>query len=73
MSTGVMVMEGDYDPATKTYTFRGQMADPMNEGAMIAIRETIRIVDADHHVMEMFEPHDGKEVRTMQIDYTRAK
>lgn len=73
MSTGVMVTEGDYDPATKTYTFRGQMADPMNDGAMIAIRETIRIVDADHHVMEMFEPRDGKEVRTMQIEYARAK
>ena len=73
MSTGTMVTEGEYDPATKTYTFRGQMADPMKDGAMIRIRETIRIVDADHHVMEMFEPRDGKEVRTMQIEYTRAK
>jgi hypothetical protein len=73
MSTGTMVTDGEYDPATRTYTFRGQMADPMNDGAMIAIRETIRIIDADRHVMEMFEPHDGKEVRTMQIEYTRAK
>ncbi|HVI60519.1 MAG TPA: DUF1579 domain-containing protein [Luteimonas sp.] len=72
MSTGVMVSDGEYDPATKTYTFRGQMADPTKQGALIPIRETIRIVDADHHVMEMFEPHDGKEVRTMQIEYTRA-
>ncbi len=72
MSTGVMVSDGEYDPATKTYTFRGQMADPSKEGAMVPIRETIRIVDADHHVMEMFEPHEGQEVRTMQIEYTRA-
>lgn len=72
MSTGIMVSDGEYDPATRTYTFRGQMADPTKQGAMVPIRETIRIVDADHHVMEMFEPHDGKEVRTMQIEYTRA-
>jgi hypothetical protein len=72
MSTGTMVSEGEYDPATKTYTFRGQMADPTREGTMIPVRETIRIVDADHHVMEMFEPHEGQEVRTMQIEYTRA-
>src|SRR3546814_10834575 len=45
----------------------------MNDGARIAIRETGRIIDADHHVMEMFETHDGQDVRTMQIEYTRAK
>lgn len=73
MSTGLMTSEGDYDPATKTYTFVAEMADPMNDGAPITIRETVRIIDADHHVMEMFETHDGQDVRTMQIDYTRAK
>src|SRR3546814_7788251 len=73
MSTGLMTSEGDYDPATKTYTFVAEMADPMNDGAPIAIRETVRIIDADHHVMEMFETHDGQDVRTMQIEYTRAK
>jgi hypothetical protein len=73
MSTGMMASDGDYDPATKTYTFTGEMADPMNNGALLKIRETVRIVDADHHVMEMFEPRDGKEVRTMQIEYARAK
>src|SRR3546814_16015028 len=72
-STGLMTSEGDYDPATKTYTFVAERADPMNDGAPIAIRETVRIIDADHHVMEMFETHDGQDVRTMQIEYTRAK
>lgn len=73
MSTGLMTSEGDYDPATKTYTFIGTMADPMHDGAPITVRETVRIIDADHHVMEMFEPRDGEQVRTMQIEYTRAK
>lgn len=73
MSTGVMMSLGDYKAATRTYTFRGEMADPTKAGAMTPIRETVRIVDADHHVMEMFERRGGKEVRTMQIEYARAK
>lgn len=73
MSTGLFVSEGDYDPATKTYSFSGQMPDPMKPGTTITMRDSIRIVDADHHVMEMFETRDGKEVRTMLIEYTRAK
>lgn len=36
------------------------------------IRETVRIVDSDHHVMEMFESRDGAEARTMRIEFTRA-
>lgn len=73
MSTGLMTSEGDYDPATRTYTFTGEMADPMNDGAPVTIRETVRIVDADHHVMEMYELRDCQEVRTMQIEYSRAE
>ncbi len=72
MSTSTMVSTGDYDPATRTYTYVGEMADPMKDGKLMAVRETIRIVDADHFVMEMFEAHDGEEVRTMQIEYARA-
>lgn len=73
MSTGLMVTQGDYDPATKTYTFSGEMADPTKDGAMTRVRETMRVVDDDHHVMEMFEPRDGKEVLSMRIEYTRVE
>ena len=73
MSTSHMLTYGDYDEATRTYTFTGEMADPMHPGTMMPVRETVRVVDADHHVMEMFEPKDGKEVRTMQLEYTRVK
>jgi hypothetical protein len=73
MSTSTMLTYGDYDAATNTYTFKGEMADPMKAGAMIPVRETVQVIDADHHVMEMFEPKDGKEVRTMRLEYTRVK
>lgn len=72
MSTGQYLSSGSYDPATKTYRFAGQMADPMKPGAMTPVREVIRIVDTNRHVMEMYETHDGKERKTMVIEYTRS-
>lgn len=72
-STGQMVAEGDYDPASKTYTFKAAMPDPMKPGTQTQIREVVRIADKDRHVMEMYETRDGKERKTMEIDYTRAK
>jgi hypothetical protein len=71
MSTGTMHSTGSYDPASSTYTFTSEMPDPMHGGAIVPVRETIRIVDADHHVMEMFETREGVEVRTMELEYRR--
>lgn len=73
MSTGTMLAYGDYDPASKTYTFKAEMADPTQGGAMVPIRMEIRIVDADHHVFDMYETRDGQEARTMRIEYARAE
>jgi hypothetical protein len=73
MSTGLFVSEGDYDPASKSYSYRAQMPDPMQPGTMVPIRQTMRIVDKDHAVFEMYETRDGKELKTMQIEYARAK
>lgn len=72
-STGLFVARGDYDPATKTYTFKGEMADAAAGGKMIPIRDVLRVVDNDHHVFEMYETRDGKEARVMELDYTRQK
>ncbi|QSX74032.1 DUF1579 domain-containing protein [Lysobacter arenosi] len=72
-STGIFVSHGDYDPATKTYTYLGEMADPASKGVKIPVRQVVRVVDNDHQVFEMFETRGGKEAKTMQIDYTRQK
>lgn len=73
MSTGRHVADGDYDPATRTYTYTGQMHDPMRPEAAVPVRETVQVLDADHHVMEMFETRDGQEARTMRIEFRRAR
>ncbi len=72
-STGLFVARGDYDAATKTYTFKGEMADAAAGGKLVPIRDVLRVVDNDHHVFEMYETRDGKEARVMQLDYTRSK
>ncbi|MET0813628.1 MAG: DUF1579 domain-containing protein, partial [Pseudoxanthomonas sp.] len=72
-STAVMNSTGDYDAASKTYTFTGQMPDMKTVGGVATGRNTLRVVDADHLLMEMFENKGGKEVRTMQMEYTRVK
>ncbi len=73
MSTGTMLAYGDYDPASKTYTFKSDMPDPMHDGVKILIRMAIRIEGTDRHVFDMYETRDGKEARTMQIEYSRAE
>lgn len=72
MSTSMMVVEGTYDEATKTYTFTGKMPGP---GGMDApVRELIKIDGPDKHTFEMHMPGpDGKEAKMMTIVYTRKK
>lgn len=73
MSTGMFISYGDYDAATKTYNYTGEMNDPAAGGAKIPVREVWRIVDNDHQVFEMYETRDGKEAKTMMIEYTRSQ
>ena len=71
MGTGIMMSEGDYDPATKTFTYTGEYEGI--PGMKQKIREMLKIVDKDHHTFEWYEDRGGKEVKTMEIDYTRKK
>lgn len=72
MGTGQYLTMGTYDTATRTYTFKGEMADPSEGGKKFPTRDTVQIVDKDHHVMESFETRDGKERKMMRIEYARA-
>ena len=70
MGTGIMMSEGTYDAATKTFTYYANY--DMAPGLQTKIRETVKITDKDHHVMEWFEQRGGQEVKSMEIAYTRA-
>jgi hypothetical protein len=69
MGTGIMNSEGTYDPATKTLTYYAEY-EPM-PGMKTKMREVIKKTDKDHHSIEFFEVRGEKEVKTMEISYTR--
>ena len=73
MGTAIMLMTGTYDPASKTFTYKGDMDDVMKPGTKVKVRQTVKILSDDSHVMEWYESRGGKEVKTMEITYTRQK
>jgi len=73
MGSGIMVLKGPWDEATKTANLKGKMTDPGTKGD-VDIRETFKIIDDNTQEMEMFlMMPDGKEFKTMNIRYTRKK
>jgi hypothetical protein len=66
---GLIVAEGGRD-ASGVYEFRGSMAVGKGKPA-IAVREVLRVADADHFTYEYFEPRDGKEMLTVRLEYSR--
>ncbi len=73
MGTGLTVLTGKYNAATKTITYAGDMADMMNPGKTYKVRQLVRIESPDRFVMEWYETRTGKEAKTMEIVYTRKK
>jgi hypothetical protein len=73
--TGIMMLEGPWDEATKSMTLTGTMVDPgMGDGKESPVREVYKVVDADHHEMQMFANYPGLgEVMMMEIKWTRKK
>jgi len=72
MGTGIMYLEGTWDNATKTATFKGKTTDPTT-GKDMDIKQTFAIVNDNTQKMEMFMNQDDQEFKTMEITYTRAK
>ncbi|HYV54140.1 MAG TPA: DUF1579 domain-containing protein [Chitinophagaceae bacterium] len=71
MGTGIMTMEGTYDPNTKTVTSKGHEVDPMT-GKDMDVREVFTMVDDNTQIMSMYmTPAGGKEFKTMEIKFTR--
>ncbi len=71
MGTGIMMSEGTYDPASKSFTYTSEYeAMP---GMKTAIREVVKLADKDHMSFEWYENRGGQEMKTMEISYTRKK
>lgn len=71
-STGPMVLWGDYDPATKTFTLEGTVSEPMSGNPEIPVRNTIQVMDDGSLQYENWAAGpDGTLFKSMEIHSTR--
>ncbi|MCU7617513.1 DUF1579 domain-containing protein [Chryseobacterium sp. PBS4-4] len=73
MGTGIMNMEGDWNPSTKSIEFKGKMTDPSRPGKDCNVREVFTFIDDNTQKMEMYGPDSktGKEFKTMEIKFVK--
>jgi hypothetical protein len=69
MGTGIMMLDGTYDAATKTFTYAGDYE--MAPGMKSKVREVIKTTDKGM-TMEYYEDRGQGEMKSMEINYTRT-
>ncbi len=68
--TGTSISTGKYNEETKSITYTGTVYDPLS-GKDVMIKEIIKTIDKDHHIMEMYSVVDGKEIKSMEVAFER--
>ena len=70
--TGVLVYEGSYDPANRSFTYLGEVDNPYGGKNKMYLRVTI--LDQDHYREELSAKGDnGWDTGVTKIEYTRLK
>lgn len=72
MGTGIMFSAGKYDEPSQSITFEGSMVDPMT-GSDVKYKQTVKIIDQNKHMMEMYDVSKGIEIKMMEIEFTRKQ
>jgi hypothetical protein len=73
MGTGISTSVGSADASGKVLTFEREEFDPMTHKKGKS-KDVVRILSDDKHIMEMYKPGpDGKEMKVMELTYTRKK
>lgn len=73
MSTGIMMSWGESKDGGKTIDYIGKGSDPVT-GKEQTFRSVLHQISADQSHFEMYGPGpDGKEMKMMEITYTRKK
>ena len=71
MGTSMMMSEGTYDPATKSFTYTAEM-EPL-PGMKVPVRDVLKLTDNNHMDLQWYENQGGGEKKTMEIAYTKKK
>jgi hypothetical protein len=66
MGTGMTMARGKYDEKTKFCSMKGTMIDPIS-GGEVEYRQTMKFIDDNNQLFEMFMISEGKEVKNMEI------
>ncbi len=73
LGSGIIMMTGEYDAATKTMHFKGKQTDPVT-GKDVNIRQEQKFMDDDNYVLTMYgDGPDGKEAKFMEGTFKRVK
>lgn len=73
MSSGFLIMKGNYDEASKTFKMEGDCYDPVTKKSK-KMKETLTIIDENTQKMEMYDTYfDGTEFKSMEILMKRKK
>jgi hypothetical protein len=73
LGSGIIVMTGSYDDATKTLNLKGTQSNPVT-GKDSGIREVMKMIDNNTYTLEMYgDGYDGKEVKFMEGTFKRKK
>ena len=73
LGSGIVVMTGHYDEATKTLQLKGKQTDPLT-GQDSDIRQENKYIDDDTYIMTMYGAGmDGKEQKFMEGTFKRKK
>jgi hypothetical protein len=74
--TGIISLEGRYDPSTQTITYDGASTSHVHPdlapGTKIQFRGVVKLIDRDHYQLGWHESIDGKELVDAVLDYTRV-
>lgn len=71
MGTGMMIDEGTYDAATKTFTYASKA--PCPTGGTIESKTVIRVVNKDQHIMTIYNKMPGMDEMTKALEITYSR
>ena len=72
VQTSMFTSEGKGDSGFKVITLEGKGDCPATGRKDVPMKQVFRVLSPDKYTFEMFDGSTGKEVRTMEITYTRA-
>jgi hypothetical protein len=73
LSTALLTYNGMCDPSGKTFTFYGEMDEPMLDVVGRTVKYQTRIESPDRHVLTVYDLHAGENYKVVEIAYGREK